>query len=68
MTDINELIDEAYEALSNAEANDYPQWDKDVDDIVTDLMDFHSEFETLMVDDVKRAVVGALDRYDRYNG
>lgn len=67
MPDMNELIEEAYEALCNAEANEYPQWDKDIDEIVVDMMDYHSEFEDLNQGDVRLAVIGALAKYDKRN-
>lgn len=67
MTDQNELIEEAFEALKNAEDNDCPQWTNDVDEIISDLMSYHNEFEVLDEDEVRAAVIGALARYEAEN-
>ena len=60
---IVQLINKVYWALKQAESNGYSQWDNDVDQIVMDLMTYSSEFEELDEEDVKEAVIGALEKY-----
>ena len=64
IAEVDKLIQEAYDAMLQAEVNEYPLWDWEIDDIVKDLMLYHQDFEDRDRIQVKLAVAGALGKHN----
>ena len=53
-------LEKVTEALNNAEDNDSPEWNRPIEDVLTDLMTYDAELEILNDDDVRKALKKAM--------
>lgn len=49
-------LEKVAEALRNAEDNGRPEWDRPIEDVLTDLMTYDAELEILNDEDVRKAL------------
>lgn len=61
-------LEKVTEALNNAEDNGSPEWDRPVEDVLTDLMTYDAELEILNDADVRKALKRAMFNHNWVGG